>query len=285
MMRNFKIDKILAAIDFSSSSFAALQNAAIIAKEFNAELILFHVIEKHWEQFSIVVPEMRISVPDNMVVLIEKRLDEIAKEIYYKYGLKPFCETNSGAVFAEINAAASRNNADLIIIGTHGANGFFDYFLGSNAFKIVNSAQVPVMSIHNSVTSFGFHNILVPIDNSAYSSQKLSHAILLAKQFNATIFLLGLPDFVDATDMQHFNVKLQQMEERVSQANVPFHSYTLQSNAHAAVVLDYIKQVDADLVIIMTDQNLDQKGLLLGSFAQQIVNSATIPTLSIRPLI
>mgnify|MGYP005742589521 FL=1 len=70
---NFKIQKILIPIDFSETSMLAIEHAAFTAKLFKADLVLLHVIEKHWERFNIVVPNMRIDAPSDVTEKIETR--------------------------------------------------------------------------------------------------------------------------------------------------------------------------------------------------------------------
>ena len=57
-MKAFDIKKILIPIDFSETSMLAIEHAGFTAQLFKAELVLLHVVEKHWEQFSIVAPEL-----------------------------------------------------------------------------------------------------------------------------------------------------------------------------------------------------------------------------------
>lgn len=75
-MKPFKIEKILIPIDFSKTSLLAIEHGAFTAQLFKAELVLLHVVENHWERFSIVVPEMRIEAPDNLINLVEARLEK-----------------------------------------------------------------------------------------------------------------------------------------------------------------------------------------------------------------
>ena len=53
----------------------------------------------------------------------------------------------------------------------------------------------------------------------------------------------------------------------------------------ATISMDYAYQINADLILIMTEQENNSAGLMMGSFAQQIVNHSKVPVLSVRPLI
>jgi nucleotide-binding universal stress UspA family protein len=162
-MKSYKIEKILLPVDFSETSSLAIEHASIIAKAFKAEIILLHVLEKHWEKFSIIVPEMRVSLPDDVITIIEKRLEETAQSIFLNHGVKTSCITSHGTIFSEIIAVSHEHQVDLIVMGTHGVSGFIDFFIGSNTFRVVTSSECPVLSIQTNYHQTGFKNILLPI--------------------------------------------------------------------------------------------------------------------------
>ncbi|MES2591799.1 MAG: universal stress protein [Bacteroidota bacterium] len=284
-MNPFKIEKILIPIDFSETSMLAIEHAAHTAQLFQAELILLHVVEKHWEKFSIVVPEMRINPPDDIINAIEKRLEDVAVNIRSEYGIKSMCITASGTIFTEIISVSQEYNVDLIIMGTHGASGFAEFFVGSNAYKVVTSAECPVISVQSHATKLGFANILLPIDDSNHSRQKVNHAITLAKHFSSKIHVVGLDDFEDEKDLHKFEIKLDQVEDYIHKYGLTCTRKTIKGKNQATMTADYSQTVAADLIIIMTDQEENITGRLMGTYAQQIVNHSKIPVMSIQPAI
>ena len=99
---SFKIEKILIPIDFSETSMLAIEHAGFTAQLFKAELVLLHIIEKHWEKFNIVSPDIRVEKPSGMVNAIDRRLESVAEDILSKYGVKSECITTDGTIFSEI---------------------------------------------------------------------------------------------------------------------------------------------------------------------------------------
>ena len=122
-MKACKIQKILIPIDFSETSLLAIEHAGFTAQLFKADLVLLHVVEKHWEQFSIIAPELRIEPPSDMMNAIEKRLAEVAADIRSKYGVKSTYVTSSGNIFNEIISVSKEHAVDLVVMGTHGTSG------------------------------------------------------------------------------------------------------------------------------------------------------------------
>ena len=283
-MKPFKIEKILIPIDFSETSMLAMEHASFTAKLFKAELVLLHVVEKHWEKFSIVVPEMRIAEPDDIIKAIEKRLEGIAADIRKTHGIKSTCITANGTIFSEIISVSKEHNVDMIIMGTHGTSGFAEFFIGSNTYKVVTSSECPVISVQTHALKLGFNDILLPIDDSAHSRQKVNHAIVLARHFSAKLHIVGLADFEDGTELNKFEIKLDQIEAYINKCDLTCTKEILHGKNQAQMTFEYAQTHGTDLIIIMTDQDENMTGRLMGPYAQQIVNHSKIPVMSIQPI-
>ena len=282
-MKTFKIEKILIPIDFSETAMKAIEHAAYIAQAFKAEIVLLHVIEKHWEHFNIIQPELAVPQPSGLIPVVEKKLAQIATDILTQYGVKSTTITSDGNIFSEIVAVSEEHNIDLIIMGTHGTKGFVEFFIGSNTYKVVTQASCPVLSIQKDADTVGFKNILLPIDNSLHSRQKVNHVIMLAKAFQSTIHIVGICDSDENTEMKKFELKIEQVENFIKKSNITCTRKIIVDGNPLRVTNNYAKTVNADLIVIMTDQDENITGKLLGTFAQQIVNHSLIPVMSIQP--
>lgn len=279
-MKAFKVEKILIPIDFSETALVAVEHAAYIAQTFKAELLLLHVVERHWEQFNIIQPEMAVPNPSEITQIIERKLEQVAAEVFKKYGVKSTAITSDGRIFSEIVSVSQEHNIDLIVMGTHGTKGFVEFFIGSNTYKVVTQSDCPVLSVQKSAANVGFKNIVLPIDDSAHSRQKVGHAITIAKTFGATIHIVGLHE--SGGDKQ-FLLKIEQIEEYIQKAGLKSTTKIFKDTNQAKIAQEYAKAINADLIIIMTDQDENISGRLLGSFAQQVVNHSLIPVISIPP--
>jgi len=282
-MTPFKIEKILIPIDFSETSMLAIEHAAYTAQLFKAELVLLHVVENHWEKFSIIVPEMRISQPDEIINAIEKRLEETATTIRSKYGVKSIAITANGTIYSEIINVSREHNVDLVVMGTHGSSGFAEFFVGSNAYKVVTQSEHPVISVQTHAQKLGFQNILLPIDDSLHSRQKVNHAIIMARHFSSKIHIVGLADFNGELDLHKFEIKLEQIEAYIHKCDLTCTRKTMIGQNQATMTAEYAKEIGADLIMIMTDQEENITGRLMGTYAQQIINHSKIPVMSIQP--
>ena len=165
---NIAFKHILLPFDGSEQSIVALKSAVFFTKKFNSLLTVVHIEEK--------ISESEIKA------LIDKNAQDIVYLFMHKVG-KPF---------KGIIEAAKETDTDLIIMGTHGISGFEEFWMGSNTYKVVSTVKCPVLSMRENALHNDFKSIVLPIDTSFESRQKVPFAIGLAKQFDATIHVLGV---------------------------------------------------------------------------------------------
>lgn len=140
-------EKILTAIDFSENSEFAFEYALTMAKQFNAELTLMHVINEPVDLRGFYVPHISFEQ-------LEKEIEEGATKM-----MENFCSSRlasfqnfktaivSGIPYDEITRKADEIGASLIVLGTHGRTGLDHILFGSTAERVVRSANCPVMTI------------------------------------------------------------------------------------------------------------------------------------------
>jgi nucleotide-binding universal stress UspA family protein/mono/diheme cytochrome c family protein len=140
------IKRILVPLDFSTSSRRALDYAAGAARKFNASLHLVHVCE---------VPSMMTASMDAYAIaytdwnqrLGEEAERELAKIAASQQGLPVTTEVLFGSPAGAIVEAADTNNADLIVMGTHGHGAVMHLMMGNVAERVVRTAACPVLTV------------------------------------------------------------------------------------------------------------------------------------------
>ncbi|MGZ4035407.1 MAG: universal stress protein, partial [Bacteroidia bacterium] len=130
----------------------------------------------------------------------------------------------------------------------------------------------------------GFKNIVLPIDSSLHSRQKVDHAIEMASHFGATIKILGLVRTNEELDEKKFLIKIEAVEKALNKANINHDCKIVHGKNLAVETMQYSEEVKADLMMIMTDHESHLTGMFLGAFAKQIVNHSKIPVMSIKPI-
>ena len=270
---------VVVAVDFSNSSIHAIEYAIPLANKFKCDVILVWV-----DKFS----SSESLYPDTSTENrneAKKRFEEIVKQYEKKMskGLKMEFKLRKGKVFHEVDTLAKTLGALLVITGTHGVGGGEEFWIGSNAFRIVTYASCPVVTVrHDFDIKKGMDRIIVPMDGSSETIQKLPFVARLAKLFKSEIHVV-------ATHSSHLN-SIQRIAEKYLQMSVAYFQAneiscvrdSIVSNDVTKALLQYSVNVNADLIAIMTEQETPVN-ILLGAQAQQMINQSSIPILSIHP--
>lgn len=287
-MWTLEINKILIPTDFSETANLALDHAVNLAKLLDSEIVLHHVISTF--SFRVNLPEVTDAEEAHQHKLsgaVGAKLKQLADDIRQRAGIKVSTLISSGRIKDEVVRAAEQTDADLIVMGTHGVSGLREFFMGSNAFRVVSDAPCPVLTLRSTVKYLGFKNIIVPIDNSFHSREKLSISIRMARTYGATLHVCGLRshDHNDEELNGRFRMKMKQVEDFILEKEVDHTITTLFCSNIAKTTMDYAKEKAGDLIIIVNEGEINDTGFFLGAYAQQIVNHSSIPVLSIRPTV
>lgn len=266
---------IIVGTDFSHGSYAALEVAIDIANNIGLDIELVWV-RKHKE------------LPNNEQMeaftrLAEQRLQDLCRQhaprltkshIDYKVLL--------GKVSNAIAEEAKAKNTFLIIIGTNGASGFEKYWMGSTAVRIVQDSPCPVLTIREGYDyTQGMKRIVVPVRVNINSRQKVPHAAQIAKIFNAQIYVLGL--IANKEDEPDILTYIKQIDTFLNKEDIRHtHAIRKYSN-YCDTVLQYADEVNANNIVINTEQDRVISQLFLGTNAQQIVHKSQIPVLCLHP--
>lgn len=282
-MKTFQIKNILIPTDFSETGLLAVEYAAFMARLCKADLYLLHVIEPSDSTFQIYNPSIQKTNPWEAEKMVEKHFSELSIKLKKEYGVKIKSICSLGKTPAEVVAKVKEFDIDMVVMGTHGASGFDEFFIGSNAHKIVTLCPCPVITVQTHAKKIGFTKIILPVDDSLHSRQKVDNTITLAKKYGAKVHILGLLNKSRDTDPKKFKIKLDSVEKAIKKAGLPYECKIVKGNNLAIAAMKYSKKVKADLVVVLTDHESNLNGMFLGAFAKQIVNHSKVPVMSIRP--
>ncbi len=137
---------VLAPTDFSEPSEAALVHAVRLAKAFDAQLTILHVIEHDFETGA-----LSYGILPDLAQYVEKAQDAAVKTLDEWAGKVSECDVEillkRGTASVEIVRTAIEDGCDVIVIGTHGRTGFRDLIFGSTAERVVRKASCPVLTV------------------------------------------------------------------------------------------------------------------------------------------
>ncbi len=269
---------ILVGIDFSDCSINALEHAISIARKAKAGVAMVWInhLDYSKEIFSV--------EPQNIEKEVITRFEDLVKKYqYHLHGEKIEYFIRKGKVYKEICNVANEIDAFLVVIGTHGSSGFEEFWIGSNANRMVASSKKPIITIRGGVDiGTDLKKIILPLDSTKITRQKLPITALLAKYFNSEVHILGL--YTTTSDDIRYRVRnyVSQAEEYFKENDIKFKSTTKEAENITEETIKYAKKVGANLISIMTEQETTATNLFYGPYASQMVNHSPIPVLSIH---
>jgi nucleotide-binding universal stress UspA family protein len=271
---------IIVAVDFSNTSIHALEYSIPLANKLKSDIIMVWVdkIASNEGIYSDASTDNRNEAKRRFDELIRQYKKEVSKDITLDYKLR------KGKIYHELDGLARTIGAMLIVTGAHGISGFEEYWIGSNAVKIVTYSTCPVITVrHDFPANKNIDRIVVPIDSSAETLQKLPFIAKLAEAFSSEVHVI-------ATHYSHLKSVQRIAENLADQAakylvrhNVNLVRDKIISNDITKMTIDYALSKNADLISIMTEQETPAN-ILLGPHAQQLVNQSPVPILSIHPV-
>lgn len=280
MFNEFKVDRIVVPTDFSESAYVAIDHAVDLAKKFEAEITLIHVLETGAYQ-GIFSPSKKTEYSE--LEETQTKLQEDAHKLETDTGISVSQEVVRGRIHEEIVRLGEEHKADLIVMGTHGSSGWEEFFVGSNAFKVVTQSSVPILTIQDQATSPDCTSIILPLDTTAETRQKVPYAAAMAKKFGAAVHMAALISD-DTKEVRHdFEIKNNHIKEYFEREGVEYTESTLVGSNLATMTMNFAESKKGNLIVMMTEQESNLTGFLMGPFAQQIVNHSKIPVLSISP--
>jgi nucleotide-binding universal stress UspA family protein len=265
---------IIVPLDFSNESLTGLDLSIMLANKTGANIQMVHVIEDKIDNHN---------EPSDKEYQHAKMKFENILQKYKKTGISNSVlhyEIKEGKVFKEITNLAENYENSLIVLSAHGKSGFEELFIGGNAYKITSHSKNPVITVRSNKISSNIDRIVLPLDITFQTREKVPYTVKLAKLFHSEIHVLG----VRLSNIKSIEKKLHQYVRQVvsyiDNQKIPYTVEHLHGDNLTDITLDYSRSIDADLISIMTEQEKSVSNLLLGSYAHQMINKSLIPVLS-----
>jgi nucleotide-binding universal stress UspA family protein len=276
-------NKIVVPVDFGEQSNIALEQAAHLAKMINADLTLLYVIESGGFLSRFVSKQQDEEIKKE----IDKKLVELIEKVEKEQGVKCDKVIAHGTVYDKVDEVADMLSAKFIVMGTNGSAGGRKRFVGSNTLRIVRGSSVPVITIKGKHHRDGCKNIVVPLDLTKETREKVTKAMDFAKMYSADVRIVSVLFTTDEFIVNRLTRQLSQVKAYVEKHGVRCTAEIIKGikgeESLGQIIVDYANKVEGDLLLIMTQQEQDITDLFIGSAAQEIINKSDIPVLSIVP--
>lgn len=269
--------RILVPYDFSPVSEHALDFACQIAGKIESEIMLLNVIEHPTaDSFR----TMGIQDIDPMEQLyIKKMYEKVSEKLAEIVAKHPdgmiSTKIQLGNPFNTIIDQIVEERAELLLVGTDGAEGLNEFFIGSISEKIVRNATCPVITVRGKAEVDPIRKIVFASDFINTDAGLISRLKELQATFDAQLRIVKINTPASFTSTRH---DTKQMEEFVSKYDISNYIIEIYNykNEEDGIVL-YAEDVDADMIALGTHQRKGVGHFLAGSIAEDVVNHSPIP--------
>lgn len=290
-----QVRAILFPTDGSTCAEFAHAHAAFLARQFDAELHILHIVEA------------RMNTLDDLSDLVEIEEQDILEQLH-----APLPSTTSGPDEARIHRAkrtdasaaegvltyAADEDIDLIVMGTHGRRGMDRLLMGSIAEEVVRLSPCPTLTVcgkKQPEPDRDINRILVPMGLSEHTESLFAHARAIGATYGARLDLVHVIEraaFPSVYGVDAPSTDDAAVERRVRDALEPYveaaqdmdvdATITVLRGHPAAALLDMLDDAAIDLVTIATHGRTGLQRLVMGSVAEKVVRMAPCPVFTVK---
>ncbi|GAB4513070.1 MAG: universal stress protein [Allomuricauda sp.] len=270
--------KILVPVDFSDFSKYALEVASKLAKQHGSGIVLLHMIGM--SDSVLANSELAEEAEAKYFLKLAKdKIKELTEQEFLK-GIAVNAIIQNYKDFEEVNKVAQEQDCDLIVMGSHGASGIRELFVGSNTEKVVRSSDLPVMVIKSKPEVFQLQRIVMACDLDLENISVYKKAEQFAESNGASLEMVYVhsagANFMGRDDVtQRLEAFKQELGKDV---NINFYDH----NSVEKGILQYCFEKNADLLVIPTHGRKGLARFIVGSLAETVSNHAKIPVMTIR---
>lgn len=273
--------KIIIPVDFSQHSEYALQTAAALAKQHNAELIVMHMLELSESVYSASSSE-RNEETAFMLMVANKKFEEFLDQPYLEdINVTPMIKHHK--VLKEVSDVASNLKADLIVMGSRGLSDHAGIFTGSNTEKVVRYSKTPVLVVKTTLKSVDFDSVVLATDFSEESVSAVTHALEVLKKLSHKVTLLYVN--TPTTGFLSTDEINEKIAEFLKRAKLKADALAIETVADYNIedgVLNYAKRTKTEVIAMITSGRTGLSHLFGGSISEDIVNHTKLPVITFR---
>lgn len=266
--------KILVPTDFSPIADKALDVAVNIARYNGATIELLNVtvypvqdINTYYSLYG----ASGVSIDDawkNVLTEAKTELDELIAK-YEDVRINALVDESSDRFIDSV----LNHKADLIVMGSNGADGFKEFLVGSNSEEIVRMASCPVLVVKGDKETFEPKKVVFTID---FTHEEFLRKAMYHLPFkDAELHFLYVDTALKVVNYAEIKGKMQEMTDKLKLSNCKF--VIREATTVDAGILDYVDEINADLVVMYTHGRTGISHFFRGSIAEDVVNHSNVP--------
>jgi nucleotide-binding universal stress UspA family protein len=284
-------DQILFPTDGSDGAKDALDHALDIAAAYGATIHLLNVADTTRPSTT----RIQGQIVDTLEQEGERIVDEAADRADAR-DVPSVTDVIQGEPYGTIVEYAEVRDIDLVVMPTHGRQGLERYLLGSTTERVVRRSNVPVLTVPMNPEEgieYPYRDVLVPTDGSDCADRALEVGIEAAKAEGAAIHFLSVvslttfgaevQDTVGTAELtEQASELIEDAEALAEDAGVGSSGTVERDSSIGRAILSYVDDHGIDLVVVGTHGRTGIDRYVLGSVAERLVRTASVPVLTVR---
>ncbi len=246
--------RILCPLDFSNAANNALEYAAHTARYMGADLVLLQIVEAPTlSDIANINAGFAPAIEQRMKAAKSKlksycKLVEEEFSISCKQIVKSYISNIDDALKQEIR----KGNYDLIIMGTKGADDFWQFYFGSHTYHVVRSISCPVLMVPQGCRFEQLNKIVYATDYRDKDVLAINKLLEFAFGFEPELTLLHINTERDIISTEEFTLFKDRFEEKLDKFKINFEQITAKKVSTGIDL--YMKQNDSDALVLLTKQ-------------------------------
>jgi nucleotide-binding universal stress UspA family protein len=291
------LNKVLVPVDFSEPSRKAVTYGLTLAGQFNASLILAHIVPES--------SALLYAIPTQLLEIDKEQYAKAAAEIRNlvptEYTAKVNLQTiiKIGKIEQELLGIVRDEGIDVVVMGTHGRRRLSRWFIGSVTEHMLRHLPVPVLTVSHvesekhAIGLAALNRILYATDLSESSSIGLKYATELARGAGAQLTVMHVVDDEDrmlwgpaviaylerAKLIAELRRKLDDLVKQEKSPGVETEALLVEGKPFRKI-LEIAENRSIDVIVLNLQSKSIVERALLGSTAERVVRLARMPVLS-----
>jgi len=272
--------KILVPVDFSKKSDSAVKMSAQIGKKIKSEIHLLHLVELPSGIVDMGAGS-NFSIPASMMYLrkVKEKIIHLKNTFFdsdhiIKYSIK------FENPFEGITNYATKNDANLIVMGSKGVSDFEEMIIGSNTEKVVRTSNIPVIVVKTDTNKFKFKKLVFASNYDEENKVAFSDFLAFAKKFNSQIHLLKINTISNFESSYETHKKIKNF---IQDFNLKRKTITIYNDVSVVKgIINFAKDIDADIIAITTHGRSGLSSLFNGSIAKSVSKNVLRPVITFK---
>lgn len=265
---------ILVPCDFSEQSSHAFKFAMQLQKTSPAEIHLLHIVDLPFLHDTVLMPVLSFEEEEfqDLRVAALQKMEDMLKGVEARVKT----HVDFGAPSRKILDYITDHSISLVVMGTKGATGMREIFIGSNTEKIVRASGVPVIAVKDAVRPQQIKNIVFPNTVDSDANEDL---IMKVKQLQHTlnahlhVVYINTPlnfrkDILTQQNLSHFTRRYMLRD---------FTTHIFNDVDEENGIINFARMIDGDMIAVGTHGRKGLAHLLSGSLAEDLVNHSRLP--------